>query len=123
MTPTGRINLPGPEMQNIPVPHLCTWPNCRNKAYIMPVVEIPTIQLREGGWVKTDRPTYLIGTPLCHTHQSTYRLTDWFRESEWTALRDAAHERGFKIPPSELVIITWRPVGWIPQNGYMEVER
>lgn len=74
-------------------------------------------------YVDTDKPTYLIGRPLCPIHAKTYNLTDWMPESEWAALREAARSKGFHIPETRLIIVEFKPLDWEAADEYMELER
>jgi hypothetical protein len=73
--------------------------------------------------VKTDKPTYLIGVGLCADHAKTYRFIDWFQPKEWRLLQEAGRAKGFHIPEPHLLTIEWKPLGWNPSQGYLEVER
>lgn len=73
--------------------------------------------------VKTDKPTYLIGVGLCNNHVKTYKLTDWFPAKEWRLLQEAGRQKGFHVPEPWLVVIHWRPIGWRPNMGYLEIDR
>jgi hypothetical protein len=72
--------------------------------------------------VETDKPTALIGPPLCQHHCNNYKLSDWLSASEYKHIKEGAEARGFRMPDMALVRIEFKPVGWIPR-GYLEVER
>jgi hypothetical protein len=117
----------------------CTYPLrlCSLDAQYTPVIKLPTIQThydiqlgatpREDRGIEvdrqTDKPTYLIGNPICHYHRGTYKLTDFMPESDWSKLREMARTKGFTIPKTELIVIQFMPVGWQPSDEYMEVDR
>jgi len=73
--------------------------------------------------VETDKPTYLIGVPLCTAHQKNYKFTDWFQPKDWRLIQEAGRERGYVVPEPHLLVIHWRPLGWQPNRGYLEIER
>jgi hypothetical protein len=76
-----------------------------------------------GDMVETDRPTYLIGKEVCSVHQASYNMLDWFPESDWAVLREAAKAHGFEIPEPKMVVIQFKPVGWQPPMEYLEMDR
>ncbi len=80
-------------------------------------------QENSGNIIKTDKPTYLIGVGLCDGHAASYKFTDWFEAKEWRLLQEAGRQKGVYVPEPHLLVIHWRPVGWEPSQGYLEVER
>ena len=72
--------------------------------------------------VKTDKPTYLICREVCQSHRDTYRLQDWFLPSDWRLMQEAAHSKGFHLEDSSIITVTFRPIGWLPQQT-IELER
>lgn len=73
--------------------------------------------------IQTDEPTYLIGVPLCQQHAATYNLLNWMDPSDWKAIQEAGMAKGFHVPEPAMVVIQFKPVGWDPKRGYMEVTR
>jgi hypothetical protein len=73
--------------------------------------------------IKTDEPTYLLGKEVCQKHKDTYNFFNWFRRSEWGYLREAARAHGYELPTPELLVVQFRPVGWLPQHGSLELVR
>lgn len=101
----------------------CAYPNCRNRALRIPVIHIPT--LRTSGesdvMVKTDKPTLMIGPPVCLVHQASYKIADWMGAADWEQIVDAARIHGVRLEHE--VTIKFEPVGWTPDARYLEVER
>ncbi len=103
---------------------ICHYANCRAAAIWTPVVELPTIeQVADGSWRAADRPTYLIGHEVCQSHRNNYMLSDWISEAEWNLVRDAAESKGFNISALSLIQVTFKPLGWTPDQSYIEVKR
>lgn len=69
----------------------------------------------------TTKPTYLIGQVICHKHKANYNLSHWFEERDWDRLREAARSRGFELLPIQIMPVQFKPVGWLPNQKYMEV--
>ena len=74
-------------------------------------------KLHSDDLVHTDKPTYLIGKEICQKHRDSYKLADWFTEAEWKHLREAAYEKGFFLPSVDIVIITFKLLGWTPKQS------
>lgn len=102
----------------------CNYPNCRNAAWWIPVVLIPTVrQGGDGKFQKTDKPTQLQCPPVCIRHRNRYSITDWIGPAEWHALEETAKDAGFDFPKAEMATVEFKPMGWTPDPRYMEVER
>lgn len=74
-------------------------------------------------FVKTNKPTYLIGREMCIHHKETYKFTDWFKPSDWKLIQEAGRLKGVIVPEPSLLQIKWVPLGWTPSQEYMEMER
>jgi hypothetical protein len=72
--------------------------------------------------VVSEKPTLLVGQPICDTHRQSYLLSDWITEIEWKHLREGAKAHGLNIDPTVMITVLFRPVGWKPRR-YLEVER
>ena len=103
----------------------CAYPNCHNLQQFIPVISIPTIRTKgeTEEMVETDKPTLLIGQPICLIHKQSYNLLDWVNLYEWKRIEEAAIAKGFKFDTRKSVIITFRPAGWNPSMRYLELER
>lgn len=71
----------------------------------------------------TDEPTYLIGQPICTAHRHTYKFSDWFSESDWRSLQEAARSHGYFLDSQALIKISFKSAGWEPRKEYIEVVR
>ncbi len=71
----------------------------------------------------SSKPTFMLLREVCTDHMAKYKFSDWFRESEWEYVREAAHSRDFDIPTIDLVVIQFKPLGWTPEAQYMNLER
>lgn len=90
----------------------------------MSVLEVPTLRTKgeSNEWVETDRPTYLVGPPMCHDCIPKYVITDWIHPSDWATMQEVARSRGMKIPDQHLITVTWKPLNWKPKQS-LELER
>ena len=80
-------------------------------------------KLRSGQLAKTDKPTYLMGKELCRQHKESYKFSDWLPATDWAYLQEVARSNGYEILNQDLVIITFRPLGWTPGASHLELER
>ena len=96
----------------------CQYPNCYHVALYTPVVELPTIRTSGDSttFVETDQPTTLLMREVCQAHRDIYNLSDWIPPADWAYIQEAARSRGYQIPRPDLIIVTFRPIGWKPRR-------
>lgn len=86
-------------------------------------IALAEVKKREDELSASKKTTYMILREVCQPHKEKYCFQDWFRESEWEYVREAARSRGFDIPPINIVAIGFRPIGWAPESQYMDLQR
>lgn len=103
----------------------CTYPTCTSSAEWIPVIALPTIRTAGNGhdakMVQTDEPTYVLFKEVCTKHRDSYGIEQCgLSIGEWSALRDAARDRGYSIAEPRLIDIRFKPIGWEPRGFELE---
>lgn len=69
------------------------------------------------------KPTFMCLQEVCSPHKDNYNFGDWFRTSDWNVIREAARTRGYDLPPINILVIQFKPLGWEPDRQYMLLDR
>lgn len=107
----------------------CAQLNCGSReGLVIPVIEIPTTRTKglTDEMVMQRDSTYLIGEEsfaYCQFHKHLFRLTDWITPRDWKDMQREVEKTGRKLEDQSAIRFTFMPVGWMPPNKYMEVER